>query len=59
MVWLLRGERRAKEFTDGIETGSVTQSHNTAMTSVALISQDRIVTGGRDNLVRFQQTMEH
>ena len=46
------GERRAKEFTDGMETGSVTQSHNTAMTSVTLISQDRIVTGGRDNLVK-------
>ena len=46
------GERRAKEFTDGIETGTVTQSHNTAMTSVTLISQDRIVTGGRDNLVK-------
>ena len=46
------GERRAKEFDNGIETGTGTQSHNTAMTSIALISQDRIVTGGRDNLVK-------
>ena len=46
------GERRAKEFNNGMETGTGTQPHNTAMTSIALISQDRIVTGGRDNLVK-------
>ena len=47
------GERRAKEFNNGIETGDSTPSHNTQMTSMALISQDRIVTGGRDNLVKI------
>ncbi|MAI04125.1 MAG: hypothetical protein CMA07_00245, partial [Euryarchaeota archaeon] len=46
------GERRAKEFNNGVETGDGTQSHNTAMTSMTIISQDRIVTGGRDNLVK-------
>ena len=46
------GERRAKEFTNGVPTGDSTQAHNTAMTSMTIISQDRIVTGGRDNLVK-------
>ena len=46
------GERRAKEFSNGIATGDGTPSHNTAMTSMTIISQDRIVTGGRDNLVK-------
>jgi len=46
------GERRAKEFSNGVATGDGTQSHNTAMTSMTIISQDRIVTGGRDNLVK-------
>ena len=46
------GERRAKEYTNGVLTGEATPSHNTAMTSMALISEDRIVTGGRDNLVK-------
>jgi len=46
------GDRRAKEFSNGVETGVDTQSHNTAMTSMTIISQDRIVTGGRDNLVK-------
>ena len=46
------GERRAKEFTDGQPTGESTDTHNTAMTSMTIISQDRIVTSGRDNLVK-------
>lgn len=54
-------ERRSKEYSgqtnDGIgdsttATGNVTFSHNTAMTAMTIISQERIVTGGRDNLVK-------
>ncbi len=53
-LWLAHygGERRAKEYgPDGL-TGEATESHNTALTSLALISDNRIVTGGRDNLVK-------
>lgn len=46
------GERRAKEFQDGVPTGDATVAHNTAMTSMTIISEDRIVTSGRDNLVK-------
>ena len=46
------GERRAKEFDAIEETGETTEAHNTAMTAMTIISQDRIVTGGRDNLVK-------
>jgi hypothetical protein len=46
------GERRAKEYDDLQWTGVATEFHNTAMTSMAIISDDRIVTGGRDNLVK-------
>ena len=47
------GERRAKEFDSLEETGETTEAHNTAMTAMTIISQDRIVTGGRDNLVKI------
>jgi len=46
------GERRAKEYGGTGWTGAATQSHNTAMTAMTIISDDRIVTGGRDNLVK-------
>ena len=46
------GERRAKEYNNGLATGEETISHNTAMTTMTIISEDRIVTGGRDNLVK-------
>ena len=44
------GERRAKEYDLGVWTGTATPSHNTAMTAMTIISENRIVTGGRDNL---------
>ncbi len=47
------GERRAKEYDSIEETGDATEAHNTAMTAMTIISQDRIVTGGRDNLVKI------
>ena len=53
-LWLgfFGGERKAKEF-DGVDfTGFATPSHNTAMTAMTIISDNRIVTGGRDNLVK-------
>ena len=46
------GERRAKEYDSIEETGENTEAHNTAMTAMTIISEDRIVTGGRDNLVK-------
>ena len=46
------GERRAKEYRNGNTTGEQTEQHLTALTSMTIISQDRIVTGGRDNLVK-------
>ena len=46
------GERRAKEYGEFDPTGFSTPSHNTAMTAMAIISDNRIVTGGRDNLVK-------
>ena len=47
------GQRRAMEY-DAIEwTGAATPSHNTAMTAMTIISENRIVTGGRDNLVKI------
>lgn len=46
------GERRAKEYGDTEWTGVATVSHNTGMTAMTIISDDRIVTGGRDNLVK-------
>ena len=46
------GERRAKEYDLGVWTGTATPSHNTAMTAMTIISENRIVTGGRDNLVK-------
>ena len=46
------GERRAKEYRNGNITGEQTEQHLTALTSMTIISQDRIVTGGRDNLVK-------
>ena len=47
------GERRAKEYNSEGWTSVATTSHNTAMTAMAIISEDRIVTGGRDNLVKI------
>jgi len=47
------GERRAKEYDSNGPTGQATEAHNTAMTAMTIISQDRIVTGGRDNLVKI------
>ena len=47
------GERRAKEYNSDGWTSIATPSHNTAMTAVSIISDDRIVTGGRDNLVKI------
>ena len=46
------GERRAKEYRNGNTTGEQTDPHLTALTAMTIISQDRIVTGGRDNLVK-------
>ena len=46
------GERRAKEYDQNTWTTYATTSHNTAMTAMTIISEDRIVTGGRDNLVK-------
>jgi hypothetical protein len=53
-LWLAHygGERRAKEHGISGLTGMATEPHNTALTSLALISDNRIVTGGRDNLVK-------
>ncbi len=53
-IWLAHfgGERRAKEHGSEGYTGATTESHNTALTTLALISDNRIVTGGRDNLVK-------
>ena len=53
-LWLAHygGERRAKEHGISGLTGIATEPHNTALTSLALISDNRIVTGGRDNLVK-------
>ena len=53
-LWLgyYGGERRAKEYDINGWTMTSTPSHNTAMTSMSIISEDRIVTGGRDNLVK-------
>ena len=53
-LWLgyYGGERRAKEYDIDGWTMTSTPSHNTAMTSMSIISEDRIVTGGRDNLVK-------
>ena len=46
-------ERRAREFDNsGSPTGNVTVAHNTGITAMTIISQERIVTGGRDNLVK-------
>ena len=36
------GERRAKEFDSLEETGETTEAHNTAMTAMTIISQDRM-----------------
>ena len=47
------GERRAKEYDINGWTNTATPAHNTAMTSMTIISEDRIVTGGRDNLVKI------
>jgi hypothetical protein len=47
------GERRAKEYDVNGWTGVATPTHNTAMTTMAMISDNRIVTGGRDNLVKI------
>jgi hypothetical protein len=47
------GERRAKEYNPDGWTGISTPTHNTAMTAMAIISDNRIVTGGRDNLVKI------
>jgi len=47
------GERRAKEYNADGWTGIATPTHNTAMTAMAIISENRIVTGGRDNLVKI------
>ena len=54
-LWLghFGGERRAKEYDTGGWTGVATPTHNTAMTAMAMISDNRIVTGGRDNLVKI------
>ena len=46
------GERRAKEYDEMGPTGYATPTHNTAMTAMTIISDNRIVTGGRDNLVK-------
>ena len=46
------GERRAKEYRNGNLTGEQTESHLTALTAMTIISEGRIVTGGRDNLVK-------
>ena len=46
------GERRAKEYNSEGWTQVATPSHNTALTAITMISDDRIVTGGRDNLVK-------
>ena len=46
------GERNAKEYDSSSPTGQSTEAHNTAMTAMTIISEDRIVTGGRDNLVK-------
>ena len=46
------GERRAKEYRNGNLTGEQTEQHFTAMTAMDIISGDRIVTGGRDNVVK-------
>ena len=50
------GERRAKEYNDVDHTSVKTESHNTALTSMVILSQDRIVTGGRDNLVKVHES---
>ena len=47
------GERRAKEYDTLAQTGTSSPAHNTAMTSMTIISENRIVTGGRDNLVKI------
>ena len=47
------GERRAKEYDINGWTNTATPAHNTAMTSMTIISEDRIVTSGRDNLVKI------
>ena len=46
------GERRAKEYGTTGWTNAATPAHNTAMTAMTIISEDRLVTGGRDNLVK-------
>ncbi len=53
-IWIgyFGGERRAKEYDNNGWTMTATPTHNTAMTSMTIISEDRIVTGGRDNLVK-------
>ncbi len=47
------GERRAKEYNSEGWTSVATVAHNTAMTAMTIISDNRIVTGGRDNLVKI------
>ncbi len=53
-IWFAdSAERRAREFDNsGVATGNVTIAHNTELTAMTIISQERIVTGGRDNLVK-------
>ena len=46
------GERRAKEYRNGNPTGEQTEQHLTALDIHDNNLQDRIVTGGRDNLVK-------
>ena len=51
-------QRKAVEYdTNGVsgsETGIVTASHGSAMTTLAILSDGRIVTGGNDRIVKIQ-----
>ncbi|MDP6869893.1 MAG: hypothetical protein QGI21_03890 [Candidatus Poseidoniaceae archaeon] len=49
------GERRAKEYDETMHTSFKTENHNTALTSMTILSEDRIATGGRDNLVKIHE----
>lgn len=53
-VWIgyFPGQRRAAEYSGGMETGVVTNSHTGGMTSMLVTSDGHVLTGGYDNRVK-------
>ena len=53
-VWIgyFPGQRRAEEWSGGIPSGVVTNSHSGGMTSMLVTSDGHVLTGGYDNRVK-------